>query len=220
MKTLGFSPYAYPGSIHPFDKVFTESVSLADAPVEGCSAIILWGGTDICPSFYGQKAIPQTEYSDDQRDTAEWKYIIRAVAEGIPIIGVCRGAQMLCAFAGGSLYQHVTGHHSNHAIATKEGMVYQQVAADHHQMMNIDGLDEETANLLAWSQYRQSTFYQNDKGTFDTTVFSEEPEVVWFPKIRGLAIQPHPEWMSAEHKFNQYVFSLINQFVLKEENHV
>ena len=68
----------------------------------------------------------------------EWAWMIEAQNLGISIIGVCRGAQFLCAFAGGKLIQHMTGHHGDHSITTVDGRVYQS-SSDHHQLMDLFG---------------------------------------------------------------------------------
>ena len=70
--------------------------------------LILHGGGDISPSLYKKKRSPRSGGCQipTQRDQQEWDLITRAVELNIPIVGICRGAQMLCAFDGGPI---VTG---------------------------------------------------------------------------------------------------------------
>ena len=221
MKQLGYSPWGNGTDIEPFNQVFPVSRSLQPVGVaKDLDAILLWGGTDINPYYYNQAHHYNSQASrtkDSIRDVMEWAWMIEAQNLGISIIGVCRGAQFLCAFAGGKLIQHMTGHHGDHSITTVDGRVYQS-SSDHHQLMDLRGLKEgEDYVLLAWSTNKLSKQYENDNETLDD--IGLEPEIVWFPKIRGLAIQGHPEWMDDGCDFNQYVLSLVRKYVLKEEEH-
>lgn len=68
--------------------------------------ILLLGGCDIHPSLYGQK-ITHSREANRKRDTIEWYLVRRALTERKPILGLCRGHQMLTVALGGSLYQDV-----------------------------------------------------------------------------------------------------------------
>jgi GMP synthase-like glutamine amidotransferase len=130
--------------------------------------------------------------------------------EAIPMIGVCRGAQLLCAFAGGTLAQDVKGHEGAHSIVTCDGEIYLP-SANHHQLMLPGDVQHE---LLAWASHSPAEFYlnQNDAITYFPPGF-KHPEIVYFNEIRGLAIQPHPEWM-AEGPFNDYIRGLVHDYCL------
>ena len=124
--TLAYSPFNAPGPapIFPFDAVYEEKFNAVEkGSLEGADALLLWGGTDIHPTFYNQPYHSTTERSGsgDQpslRDMTEWHLMHEAKKLNIPIIGVCRGAQFLCVFAGGSLIQDVKGHYHAHTIKT------------------------------------------------------------------------------------------------------
>lgn len=187
------------GSFHAlFSKVIMPTESL-----KGADALLLWGGTDIHPSFYKQKHHPYngSDTNPSQRDLTEWQMMHDAKAKGIPIIGVCRGAQFMCAFAGGSLFQHTQGHNKNHYVETADGRRF-FVTSSHHQMMNpFDGkLDYE---LLAWSSDKHSPFYEEEeqgKSNVRQENRDTEPEVIYFNDV-GIACQPHPEWMTNDAPF-------------------
>lgn len=214
MSVLGYSPWA--SSPEPFNVLFEEQRNLLQHSMDGCDAIVLWGGTDINPKFYGQTPHPMTWHEEDShRDKKEWEWLHEAVSRDIPIIGVCRGAQLMCAAAGGSLFQHVTGHQGAHSITTNDGRVYQQPSA-HHQMLNLTELSSDKYELLAWSTKKLSKRYEDEHGIYKIPDEFKEPEVVYFPKLRGLAIQSHPEWCSVDDPFNLYVFELVNKLLLKE----
>ena len=213
-KILGFCPMGT-GMGDPFTDMFDEVVNLhkTNVEVEDLGAVVLWGGEDIATSLYGQKVGgTHGPYDPTKRDMFEWEVMRRAAAAKVPIIGVCRGAQIATAFAGGSLIQDVSGHHGGHDIETSDGkLIYTNSA--HHQMMNPYELDEDSYELLAWSKKNISSKYvSEDRGVNDTylkdgTAFSslKEPEIVVYHEINCLAIQGHPEWLGPTAPLNLYV---------------
>jgi putative glutamine amidotransferase len=80
------------------------------ATVEVVDALLLTGGPDISPARYGQPRDPRSHQADDLRDEFELALIGAAHAAGLPILGVCRGMQMINIAFGGTLAQHVEDH--------------------------------------------------------------------------------------------------------------
>jgi putative glutamine amidotransferase len=92
--------------------------------------IVFSGGSDIHPSLYGQKEIMETAPSVLRDKFSKQLY---AKYSRVPKVGVCRGAQFLCAMNGGSLWQDVTDHgHDIHPIKLKDGSTW-LVNSVHHQ---------------------------------------------------------------------------------------
>ncbi|WP_214404653.1 gamma-glutamyl-gamma-aminobutyrate hydrolase family protein [Pseudonocardia lacus] len=84
----------------------------ADA-VDRLDALVLAGGPDIDPDRYGAERDPRTGPARAERDAAELAVLRRALEVGIPVLGVCRGIQVLNTALGGTLRQHlpdVLGH--------------------------------------------------------------------------------------------------------------
>lgn len=69
--------------------------------------LFLSGGMDVSPLFYGQKALSVCGPTDGKRDQLENLLIRAFVRAGKPILGICRGCQMLNAFFGGTLFQDI-----------------------------------------------------------------------------------------------------------------
>lgn len=69
--------------------------------------ILLTGGSDIDPRFYNQEKHQKTEIKEPIRDDFEIALIKQAMQRKIPILGICRGAQVLAIADGGELYQHI-----------------------------------------------------------------------------------------------------------------
>lgn len=70
-------------------------------------ALVLTGGSDISPSIYGQPRHPRTQSPFPQRDLVELKTLEAAFNRGIPVLGICRGSQLINAAFGGTLHQHI-----------------------------------------------------------------------------------------------------------------
>lgn len=77
---------------------------LADA-VAACDGIFLGGGRDIEPSRYGEEPHELLAATDPLRDAFELELVERVLERGLPILGVCRGAQLLNVALGGTLVQ-------------------------------------------------------------------------------------------------------------------
>lgn len=72
---------------------------------ERLDGVFLPGGEDIDPSHYGADRHPQLGATDKERDRTELLVTQWAVATGMPLLGVCRGLQMINVACGGTLYQ-------------------------------------------------------------------------------------------------------------------
>jgi putative glutamine amidotransferase len=81
----------------------------AAAPEE-FDALCLTGGEDLEPSRYGAPSDPKTEPADPRRDALELTLIATARERDLPVLGICRGFQVINVAYGGSLIQHVEGH--------------------------------------------------------------------------------------------------------------
>lgn len=188
-----------------------KGVAVIDSPPElkGKKLLVLTGGADISPSIYNQK-VGKTDAGElpSKRDKYEINLVRAAVQEGIPIVGICRGAQLLCALAGGSLWQDVKGHeHISHAILYKgEELMSNSV---HHQMM-IPPADAEVLATTKIVLSPQKWGEDRDTPVEDT---SPEPEIVYFPGIKALGIQGHPEWMGQGSPFVKLTNQLIKEYL-------
>ncbi len=74
---------------------------------ESYDGLIIGGGDDIDPEHYGGEASERDEF-DPKRDQLEIKWIQWALDDGIPILGICRGAQLINVVLGGSLHADIT----------------------------------------------------------------------------------------------------------------
>lgn len=216
--TLGYMKGT--GQVYPFDSLYKNRKDVLHQGIEGIDALVVWGGTDIHPSYYNQKAHKWNEQYGTaipiNRDIVEWRAMKWAKANNVPIIGVCRGAQMACAFAGGSLIQHVSNHNSGEHQLYCEDSVIRTTNSVHHQMMYPYGVDHR---LIAWARGHSDT-YEDGYGDMTEDMKNQgfkEPEIVYFPGINALAIQGHPEWMAKDSDFVQYCLELVQKEFLSED---
>ncbi|CAB4874463.1 unannotated protein [freshwater metagenome] len=79
----------------------------AEDLVSVIDGLVLSGGADINPARYGAEPDPQLGEIDDGRDEFELALFAAARSRGIPILGICRGAQLTNVAMGGTLRQHV-----------------------------------------------------------------------------------------------------------------
>lgn len=87
-------------------------LQMSDATLRGIferlDGILLPGGEDIDPSHYGEERHPQLGSTDIERDRTELLLAAWAIEEGLPMLGVCRGAQVINVVCGGTLFQDLT----------------------------------------------------------------------------------------------------------------
>jgi putative glutamine amidotransferase len=163
-----------------------------DAPEQAAAAVarldglVVAGGPDVDPVRYGAERDPRTGPPAPERDLWELALIEAALAARIPLLGICRGMQLLNVALGGTLVQHLDGHaevvgvFGRHAVKPVPGTVYAGIVPEettvptyHHQ-----AVDRLGAGLVA-SAYAE-----------DGTV-----EAVELPSGAGwvLGVQWHPE---------------------------
>lgn len=86
---------------------------LPDAVLDELDGLILSGGGDVHPRYFGQELAGADAGSiDERRDELELNLARAALARDLPLFGICRGCQVLNVAAGGSMVQHLEGHRS------------------------------------------------------------------------------------------------------------
>ncbi len=85
----------------------SEGVGTADAVVARLDGLVISGGADVDPGRYDEEPHPRTAGWRPDRDAWEAALLDAAEAVGLPVLGVCRGMQVMAVHAGGALDQHV-----------------------------------------------------------------------------------------------------------------
>ncbi|HEX2705248.1 MAG TPA: gamma-glutamyl-gamma-aminobutyrate hydrolase family protein [Candidatus Lustribacter sp.] len=83
------------------------SAAVVAAVLGSLDGLVIAGGADVDPARYGADRHPSVEPSRADRDSMELALVRGAVARDLPLLGICRGMQVMAIAAGGSLIQHV-----------------------------------------------------------------------------------------------------------------
>jgi putative glutamine amidotransferase len=167
--------------------------------------LLVSGGEDVSPSFYSQEPGVTTGPSSRERDEFELELIDLAVANGVPILGICRGSQILNVYRGGSLIQHLEEstylpHMSSvrdrsersHTVLFEPGSLLhslygesQDVNSFHHQAIDTLGLGV-TATA------------KSDDGVIEAIEFDDHAAIAfqWHPEV--FAHDPIFRWLTEQ----------------------
>lgn len=70
-----------------------------------CDGLVLSGGGDMEPSLWGEAPVAELDEVSPERDAMEYAALEEALARDVPVLGICRGCQVVNVFFGGTLYQ-------------------------------------------------------------------------------------------------------------------
>ena len=157
-----------------------------------CDGLLLPGGGDMDPKFYGQERIPACGEPNLLRDAAEPLLLRAFLAADKPVLGICRGIQVMNAVLGGDLYQDIKPfehlpHNDHwakvHTVTVRRGTLLSRI------------LEQDT--VLVNSQHHQAV--DRVAPGFTLAALSEDGivEAIEKPDARFcLGVQWHPEWLS------------------------
>jgi putative glutamine amidotransferase len=184
--------------------------AMAAEALSGLDGLLLTGGGDVSPSCYHEEPVPEIYGVNIDRDQWELALVTAARSERLPILGVCRGAQILNVAAGGTLIQHLPDVSAEphglrgprereevHPVGIEPGSLLATVVEGarlgvnslHHQALALVG---DGLRAVAWGP----------DGVIEA-VESAEGEPV-------LAVQWHPELM-IDHPRHQRLFDWLAQ---------
>ncbi|MBL7698578.1 MAG: gamma-glutamyl-gamma-aminobutyrate hydrolase family protein [Chitinophagaceae bacterium] len=178
------------------DDIEVINLSVENNDMEDCDAIVLTGGVDVHPEYYNSdekyKNAPRKFKRD--RDEFEMEVLKKAKEKEIPVLGICRGLQLINVFYGGSLVQDLGEKNSvhrgiskdkKHNVAVEKGTLLHNIVQEqgglvnsaHHQSIQTLG------NGLVANSY-------SEDGVIEGIEWKEEDG-----KPFMLAVQWHPERM-------------------------
>jgi putative glutamine amidotransferase len=176
-----FQPFfAKHPDIHVFD------AHKGDVPPEEMDGLLLTGGSDITPEFLRQENVDPTLIQQDdldpKRDRWEFEAISNALARGLPILGVCRGIQVLNVALGGTLVLDIPGH----GLPEQKDQDIQPLRYDgsvKHQYENVNSSHHQAIDRVA--------------DGFEVEAWCTDDDVIEQVRLRNypfaLAVQYHPE---------------------------
>ncbi|MBR5232032.1 MAG: gamma-glutamyl-gamma-aminobutyrate hydrolase family protein [Clostridia bacterium] len=141
----------------------TDSEDVARSIIQKADALLLSGGSDVSPHLYNEEKLPVCGETAPLRDLQEAWHIRYAMERKLPILGICRGMQIMNCLMGGSLYQDIATQYKPdlkhpcydtprdcvHTVEVKEGSLLREalgldavpVNSRHHQAVKALGRD-------------------------------------------------------------------------------
>lgn len=101
----------------PVTLPYSEDPAVIRFYAERFDAFLFSGGVDLEPARYGEERTSELVNTDPQRDRFELALFPEVIKTGKPILGICRGCQLLNVASGGTLHQHLDGHRQKEAGA-------------------------------------------------------------------------------------------------------
>lgn len=163
---------------------------ITDDAIASVDFVLLTGGTDISPAIYHQERGDHTDIPDSTRDHTEVSLIKKCMVLGVPIVGICRGAQLISSVYGGRLVQHDPSkiHLSSHDLLLSSGFTLENCYANHHQLI----IPPPESTVLA--------------------MYKGVNEIVRHGS-KGLSVQYHPEWHHTSDCQRKYFYKLIHDLL-------
>jgi len=106
-----------------------------------CDGILLPGGFDIDPDLYGEDRSPLCEKVERDSDLFQLKVLGSAHEKGIPVLGICKGCQMINIYYGGTLYQDLS-------LSGERGTIHAQGKNDDPLFHTVTLLNESRLHRL------------------------------------------------------------------------
>jgi putative glutamine amidotransferase len=179
--------------------VATLDPSLADEALDGIDGLLLTGGGDVDPAFFGAAPDPDLGEVDRERDAFELALYRAARERGLPVLGICRGIQLIAVAEGGDLIQH---------LAPRPGAVQHEQAARDGDPIHAIRIEagSHLARAFGGEEARVNSYHHQAVGRLPDalrTVASAPDGVIEAIEGRGgpflQAVQWHPELAFRRH---------------------
>lgn len=194
-----------------FARLFARAACEKADDIHDADLAVFTGGPDVDPAYYGED--PHSSYcGSDERDYEDIAAYLECLKEGIPMFGVCRGAQFIAVMAGYKLAQDLNNHTGDHPMyCEKEKFLLERVSSVHHQAV-IPGPGMEVLGKSFKSSYRwlnpKVQQFRNNPGNG----YNWDLEAYFIRDICALGVQGHPEY-GGYHSFAQWTLKQISDFI-------
>lgn len=173
--------------------------------VEMIDKLILTGGQNVHPQFYGEKKTIESDDYNLARDEFELALLREALHQNKPILAICRGVQLVNVAFGGTLHQEIEGHWqglpfgTSHSIKTVEGSVVAKLFGKESQ---VNSVHRQSIKDLA-PNFRVTAVDPRDQ-TIEAIESIDEHRII--------GLQWHPEFLVNEEDGNLELFEyLLNE---------
>lgn len=174
-------------------------LSLLSETIERIDALLLTGGGDISPELLGQEPHPSIDSVDEGRDREEIALVRMAMQRQMPILGICRGHQVLNVACGGTNYRDIPSEHPvpvlEHSQKAPRNTPTHTVKITRGSLLwRILGVEEAAVN-----SFHHQGVSVVAPGFVQTAVADDGVnEAMELPSRSVLGVQWHPEPMAAE----------------------
>jgi len=172
-----------------------ETIAHADDVVARIDGLLLIGGADVDPAFYGAERDPALEATVPLRDRSEIALAKTAMRRGVPVLGICRGLHILNVATGGSLVQHI-GEDADRTHRRSPG----SLGADTEHGIEVEPRSRLAAAIGAGhhdvnSHHHQAVARVGDGGTVTAVSVGDgiAEAVEWDCSAFAVGVQWHPE---------------------------
>ena len=167
--------------------------------VERIDAILIPGGGDICPSLYGEEEREYTLSPNKDNDLFQMKAIEQALRLGKPILGICRGLQVLNVFFGGTLYQDIEKQFGGDCFR------HMQSAPGYNPTHFVTVEKGSFLSELLPERAKTNSFHHQAAGECPGLNVSAMSDDGWAEAVEGrdgfvLGVQWHPEYLCGDEK--------------------
>lgn len=184
-----------------------DDIEIIQKQIEGLDGLILSGGQDVNPKLYGQAPSPFLGAVRDDRDFFEIHALQAAFARRIPILGVCRGMQLLNVAFGGTLHQD---------IPQELGFDHQQKHHRHDPCHKVEIYSDTLLHKILENSHIDTNSFHHQSvkdlaSCFRINARSEDGVIEGIEHKEGfvLGVQWHPEMMVEKHHDMQKLFSAL-----------
>ena len=197
----GMLPMQYVRSVHAAGgrAVLITPDDPGEDVLESLDGVLLSGGGDVDPGQWGAEP-HATSDADPVRDASEVRLLRAALDLDLPVLGICRGVQVMAVATGGSLHQHLPdliGHDRHRAAPGTDPLGADASAFGRHDVVTRPG---SQAHALLGGRLTVNSFHHqavHDPGAFTPTGWCPDDRVVEIMEHPGmsfaLGVQWHPE---------------------------
>ena len=208
----------------PYLVPVTDDVETLRQIVAQLDGLVMTGGEDINPKFYGEENHPELGEVNHERDSYDLTLVKLAIEHNVPILGICRGLQLINVAMGGTLYQDLPSQHSqqiNHRQESGTILAHKVLVTPDTQTSKVLGVGELMTNSLHHQAIKKLAPGLKITGKAEDGVVEM---VEGYPTRPILAVQYHPEYFASEgdtlmSKFFRHLINKADTFQLAKDIH-